>query len=94
MMTGAEPPIGGMMRSSTVVWLLIVISAIGAGWFIAAVRGDDGDRTDDVRKAIQSGTARNVILFIGDDAGIAVHVFHSRASAEQWMSASSRVRRA
>jgi len=46
-----------------------VASIAAIGWLIVVPVGDEGDRTDDVRAAIRGGTARNVILFVGDGMG-------------------------
>jgi alkaline phosphatase len=39
--------------------------AVAHDWF----RHDDGDRTDELRRELDGGRARNVILFIGDGMG-------------------------
>jgi alkaline phosphatase/streptomycin-6-phosphatase len=52
------------MRGQLLTWCG-VLTAVG----LAIVTADDGDRTDVVRQAIVGGTARNVILFIGDGMG-------------------------
>src|SRR5690348_7866046 len=37
--------------------------------FVLVTRADDRDRSDSVRDAIAGGTARNILLFIGDGMG-------------------------
>jgi alkaline phosphatase/streptomycin-6-phosphatase len=52
-----------------------VAATIAAAFFVGAVIGpfrshaDDGDRSDAVRHAIDGGSARNIMLFIGDGMG-------------------------
>jgi len=52
------------MRGRMLAWCGMVTAA-----GLAIATADEGDRTDAVRRAIVGGTARNVILFIGDGMG-------------------------
>ncbi|HZT75323.1 MAG TPA: alkaline phosphatase [Vicinamibacterales bacterium] len=47
----------------------VSLIATGVALMVIVARVDDGDRTDRVRQSIVGGTARNVLLFIGDGMG-------------------------
>lgn len=55
----------GTRRLATVGALLVVV-ALAAG---AALAGKEGDRSTEIKRAIDGGKAKNVILFIGDGMG-------------------------
>ncbi|MFH8252873.1 alkaline phosphatase [Microbacterium sp. B2969] len=55
---------GGVLVAATLVSTGAVASTIASGWHRL-----DGDKTNDVKQAIVSGPAKNVILLIGDGMG-------------------------
>ncbi len=57
------------MRTTWWKKLLVAGVAVSAVAGVAAAGAQDGDRGDEVSAAIDGGTARNVILFIGDGMG-------------------------
>src|SRR5262249_57742724 len=52
---------------STIVGLLA--GFVAAQGLMRSPRADDADRTEAVRQAVVGGTARNILLFIGDGIG-------------------------
>src|SRR5262249_56544346 len=62
-------PAGASMRSICVAALVVSAFLVGATLDPFRSHADDGDRTSAVRQAIDDGSARNVILFIGDGMG-------------------------
>lgn len=57
------------MKKTRVVFVgALVVTALLSSTAAIASRGHD-DRTNDVRRAIDGGTAKNVIMFLGDGMG-------------------------
>lgn len=57
-----------MMRIGAVAGSFLVLAASGT-IVVSTWRGNDGDQGDQLRRAIDGGRARNVILFLGDGMG-------------------------
>lgn len=61
--------IAGALGAALVAAAPVALATSGSGNADARASAGTGDRTNDVRAAIQGGHARNVILFIGDGMG-------------------------
>lgn len=74
----------GYRRTATAVALLLVV-ALAAGAALAA--RNDGDRSQEVKRAIEGGKAKNVIFFLGDgmdDSSITISRNYLRGAAGQF----------
>src|SRR5262249_45432198 len=70
-MSYKNPVRSTFMRHQAVLPLVggVLIGLVAARGNAPAPRADDADRTEAVRQAVVGGTARNILLFIGDGMG-------------------------
>ena len=89
-------PVAGALGAALVAAAPVAFATSGSDNADARSSAGTGDRTDDVRSAIQGGHARNVILFLGDgmgqseitaarnyERGAAGRLGHGRAAADR-----------
>jgi alkaline phosphatase len=56
-------------RRFAIAGTVLMCGALASAGVAGATHSDNGDRTNEVRRAIEGGRAKNVIMFLGDGMG-------------------------